>query len=83
MAYPACAVSSPFYAVGERVWVYGRNTDRLELCTVVDVSHPKDRARHIRTRRIAELGFREARRLCGARAMGEPPTRCPILVVKL
>ena len=81
MEYPACAISSPYWPVGARVWVYGVATQRLERCTVVDVSHPRDRARHLRTRRVAELGEREARRLCPS--IRGRPEECKIVVVRL
>jgi len=49
---------------------------------VADVSAPADRARHIRTKRVAELSFEAARTLCGARALQGPPERCPVWVFK-
>ena len=81
LAYPACAISSPYWPIGTRVWVYGLATDRLEHCTVIDVSHARDRARHIRTKRVAELGYDEARRLCPS--LAGRPDDCPILVVRM
>jgi hypothetical protein len=77
-----CMVSSPYYEVGTRVIVYGSNTDRALSCRVTDVSAPKDRARHIRTRRVVELGFSEAQRLCGLDHMADPPTKCPVIVIR-
>lgn len=79
LPYPACAVSSPYWPVGTRVWVYGVNVARLERCVVIDVSQARDRARHLRTRRVAELGAAEAARLCGNSGR---PTDCPIVVVR-
>jgi hypothetical protein len=74
----ACMVSSPVYPVGTRVLVYGVATKVLLACRVTDVSAPKDRVRHIRTRRVVELGFTEAVRLCGQTT--EPPKKCPVVV---
>jgi hypothetical protein len=75
-------VSSPRYAVGTWLYVYGMNTDRLLHCRVTDVSHPRDGARHVRTGREVELGYTEAERLCGLAAMKDRPERCPVVVVK-
>jgi hypothetical protein len=76
-----CMVSSPRYPLGTMLWVYGANTDTLLHCRVTDVSHPRDRTRHLRTQREVELGFTEAKRLCGAKAMKDRPERCPVIVV--
>lgn len=78
MAHAACMVSSPTYPLGTRLMVYGVATHTLLDCVVTDVSHPRDRARHIRTRRVVELGFIEAVRLCGQTT--EPPGKCPVMV---
>lgn len=78
-----CMVSSPYWPIGTMIVVYGWNTDRLELCRVTDVSADKDRARHLRTRRVAELGYQEAIRFCGVRHINHRPEQCPIIVVKL
>jgi hypothetical protein len=82
MDVEGCMVSSPFYDIGTRVIVYGPNTDRALSCTVVDVSHPRDRARHIRTRRITELSYPAALALCGRKHINHRPEQCPVLVVK-
>jgi hypothetical protein len=82
MDVEGCMVSSPFYDIGTRVIVYGPNTDRALSCTVVDVSHPRDRARHIRTKRITELSYPAALALCGEQAIKDPPTKCPVIVVR-
>lgn len=79
----ACMVSSPRYAVGTWLWIYGSNTDTLLHCRVTDVSQTKDRQRHLRTRREVELGYTEAQRLCGAGAMDKRPEQCPVVVVKV
>jgi hypothetical protein len=77
-----CLVSSPVYDIGTRVIVYGPNTDRALSCTVVDVSAPKDRARHIRTRRITELSYPAALALCGRKHINHRPEQCPVVVVR-
>lgn len=82
LAPAGCYVSSPFYDIGTRVIVYGANTDRALSCVVADVSHPRDRARHIRTRRVVELGYTEAERLCGTKAMRSRPEACPVTVFR-
>jgi len=77
----ACMVSSPVWPLGTRLWVYGEQTGQLLHCTVVDVSHPRDRARHIRTQRVVELSYEVAEMVCGTtkgRVMD-----CPVVVVKL
>lgn len=74
----ACMVSSPIYPIGTRVMVYGVRTKTLLECRVTDISAPADRERHIRTRRVVELGFTEAVRLCGQTT--EPPGKCPVVV---
>jgi hypothetical protein len=82
MDVEGCMVSSPFYDIGTRVIVYGPNTDRALSCTVVDVSAPKDRARHIRTRRITELSYPAALALCGRKHINHRPEQCPVVVVR-
>lgn len=77
-----CMISSAYYDVGDWVYVYSVNLDHYERCRVTDVSHPKDVTRHRRLKRIVELGYNEARRLCGVRYMEEPPTKCPVIVFK-
>jgi hypothetical protein len=82
MDVAGCMVSSPFYDIGTRVIVYGPNTDRALSCTVVDVSHPRDRARHIRTKRITELSYEAALALCGRKHINHRPEQCPVVVVR-
>jgi hypothetical protein len=82
MDVAGCMVSSPFYDIGTRVIVYGPNTDRALSCTVVDVSHPRDRARHIRTKRITELSYPAALALCGRKHINHRPEQCPVVVVR-
>jgi len=78
-----CMVSSPTYPIGTWLYLYGTNTRTLRYCRVTDVSAPKDRARHLRTRRVVELGYTEAQALCGEAAMDDPPTACPVVVVRV
>jgi hypothetical protein len=77
----ACMVSSPIWPLGTQLWVYGERTGELLDCTVVDVSAPKDAARHIRTRRVVELSFEVTKALCGSTR--ERVIDCPVMVVKL
>lgn len=77
----ACMVSSPVWPLGTQLWVYGERTQTLLPCTVVDVSAPKDRARHIRTKRVVELSYEVTKALCGSTK--ERVIDCPVTVVKL
>lgn len=72
-----CLISSAYYPIATHLWVYGRNTRVLRLCTVVDVSSEKDRARHHRTGRIIELSHSAALSLCGN--LGRPD-ECGVIV---
>jgi len=81
MSPVACMVSSPVWPLGTRLWVYGEKTGALLDCTVTDVSHPRDKARHIRTRRVVELSFEVTKALCGSTR--ERVIDCPVVVVKL
>jgi hypothetical protein len=81
MAPQACMVSSPIYPLGTQLWVYGEKTGALLDCIVMDVSHPRDRERHIRTRRVVELSFEVTEALCGSTK--ERVVDCPVIVVKL
>ena len=83
LAPAACNISSAYYPVGTWVYVWGDNTKVLRHCRVADVSHPRDVARHKRTKRVIELGYTEARSLCGDAAMQAPPTACPVTVIKI
>lgn len=74
-------VSSPVWPLGTQLWVYGERTGQLLDCTVMDVSHPRDRERHIRTRRVVELSFEVTEALCGSTK--ERVVDCPVIVVKL
>ena len=83
MPIASCMVSSPVYPIGTWVWVVGLSTGNVEHCRVTDVSAPKDKARHIRTKRWAELSYPVALRMCGTKHINHRPEQCPILVVKL
>lgn len=76
-----CMVSSPRYPIGTELIVIGLNTQAIEHCRVTDASHPRDQVRHLRTRREVELGYEEARRLCGEQAMQARPEQCPVIVI--
>lgn len=73
-----CMVSRPFGPLGAWVWVHGVRTEVTLKCLVVDVSHPRDRKRHQRTRRIVELSWEAARALCGTTRAS--PKACPVRV---
>lgn len=83
LATVECMVSSPVYPVGTWVWIWGKNTHALERCRVTDVSAAKDRDRHIRTKRIIEVGYEEARRICGEAHLQDRPEACPIVVLRI
>jgi hypothetical protein len=76
-----CMVSSPRFPIGTYLYVYGVNTGALRYCKVVDVSAPKDSARHLRTRREIEIAYENTIDLCGSTKTRV--TDCPILVIKL
>jgi hypothetical protein len=79
----SCMVSSPTLAVGSWVYIWGRNTHTLRYCRITDVSGPKDKARHIRTKRVAELSYDAALSLCGKAAMKKRPESCPIIIIQV
>jgi hypothetical protein len=73
-----CMVSRPFGPIGAWVWVHGDRTGATLKCLVVDVSHPSDRKRQQRTRRLVELSWEVARALCGTTKTS--PKGCPVRV---
>jgi hypothetical protein len=81
MPIVGCMISSPTLPLGSWVYVYGRRTRALRYCRITDVSAPKDRERHIRTRRIAELGYPEALSICGVEYINGSSIECPIIVI--
>ncbi len=76
-----CMVSSPIWPIGTRLWVYGEHTQVLLHCTVVDVSHPRDVKRHLRTRRLIELSYEVTEKLC--KTTKGSSAECPVLIIKL
>jgi len=76
-----CMISSPTLPLGSWVYVWGVRGGVLRHCRITDVSAPKDRRRHIRTGRIAELGYPEARDICGIEYINGSSAECPILVI--
>lgn len=76
-----CMVSSPVEPLGTWLYVYGVRTGALRYCRVTDVSHPRDRARHLRTGRLIEIDYPNTWALCGSTK--DRPERCPVVIVKL
>ena len=72
-------VASYLYPIGTWVYVYGVRSGVLKRCQVVDTSAPKDRARHIRTRRVVEVSYENALALCTH--LDEPVVECPVIVL--
>jgi hypothetical protein len=81
MAPVGCMVSSPVHPIGTWVYVYGTRTGVLLYCRVTDASHPKDRARHLRTHRVVELSYEVTEALCGS--THERAADCPVMVIRL
>lgn len=81
LAAEACMVSSPIHPVGAHVWVWGERTQVLLRCLVADVSHPRDRARHLRTGRVIELGYASTAAICGNTT--GPARACPVWVMRV
>ena len=77
----ACMVSSAQYEIGERLWIYGKRTDALLHCQVVDTSHPAHRRGHIERRRLVELSYEVTKQLCGT--VNGSSAECAVLVIKL
>ena len=77
-----CMVASPTLPIGSWIWIWGPNTHTLRHCRVTDTSEDRDRARHIRMRRV-ELGHSEAISLCGRAAMRDRPEQCKIIVFRV
>jgi hypothetical protein len=78
-----CMISSPTLPLGSWVYVWGVRSKVLRHCRITDVSAPKDRQRHIRTQRIAELSFDAALAICGVEYIDSQSKECPILVIRL
>lgn len=77
MAVERCMVASPVHPLGAWLLVEGREGRRLR-CKVVDVSAPRDRARHIK-RRIIEVDPASGAVLCGKQWKGRA-VECPVKV---
>lgn len=85
-----CMVSRPDGPIGGWVWVWGRNTNTLLHCKIVDVSDlvvkcqrgrcESDRDRHWRTGRIVELSYKIALLLCSRKHINHRPEQCPVTV---
>ncbi len=75
------AVSSAYYPLGTELWIWGVNTHTLKLAVVVDISHPRDMARHRRTKRLIEIAHEDAMSICGS--VKSKPTDCPVIVFRI
>ena len=75
-----CMLAHPTLPLGQWVWIEGQTTGAGRRCRVTDVSHPRDKARHIRTKRI-ELDYTSSAALCGAKWKGKA-TECPVWLYK-
>ena len=75
-----CMIASPTLPIGAWVWVYGKGTGALQHCRVTDTSAPRDKARHIRLKRV-ELSYSAAQVLCST--MRGKPEECEILVIRV
>lgn len=81
MPIVGCMISSPTLPLGSWAYVYGKRTHVLRYCRITDTSAPKDKQRHIRTKRIAELGYNEALSICGVEYINGSSKECPILLI--
>ena len=81
MASVPCMISSPVYRLGTWVYVYSPKTKALRYCRVTDTSHPKDRERHLKTKRVVELSYEVTTDLCGSTR--QPVLDCPVIVIRL
>jgi hypothetical protein len=77
----ACMISSAEYDIGTWVWVYGVRSGALLHCQVIDVSHPRDVARHRRTRRLIELDYAVTKEICTTTRGSS--AECPVIIVRL
>ena len=74
----ACMISSAQFEIGTWLWVFGKRTGALLHCQVVDVSASRDRARHLRTKRLIELSYEVTVALCGTTKGSS--AECPVLI---
>lgn len=70
-----CMVASPTHTLGTWLTIEGPTGARLR-CRVTDVSAPKDRARHIRLKRL-EVDYRSGQLLCSSKWQGKA-SECPV-----
>jgi len=76
-----CLVASPFERIGTRLRITSLVNERQRTCTVVDVAHPRDRARIIERGIVVELSHQDARTLCGS--VVDPPRQCRVVVKRI
>jgi hypothetical protein len=75
-----CMISSPWHDLGEWVRIESLVNDEVAVCRTTDVSAPEDHERHLR-RRLVELDWPTAQRLCDLSAVGQKsPRECPVLL---
>lgn len=75
-----CMVSTP-YTDNIGSWVIVESPYATLQCQITDVSHPRDKARHIRTGTAAELSFEAAKRLCHITRVAEKSKyECPVKI---
>lgn len=61
-----CMISSPRYELNQWLYVYGHNTGKTLLCRTTDVSHPKDKPRHLEQNLLVELDYNSNWSICGS-----------------
>jgi hypothetical protein len=79
MPVVSCMVSSPYEKLG--TWLEVKGPKGTKTCRVTDVSHPKDRARHIQRGLVVELDNRSARQVCGT--YDNIPLNCKVRVTRI
>lgn len=77
MEVVGCMVASPTHPLGAWLTITGPTGTRLR-CRVTDTSQPRDRARHIRTKRI-EVDYKSGFVLCGQQWQGKA-SECPVSI---
>lgn len=78
-----CMVSSPWYNLGDIIYVKSNLNDTVMKCTQVDVSAPKDIERHKARNLVVELDFTSAKTICEITRVSERPYReCPVTIWK-
>ena|SRR5690349_596062 len=76
----SCMVASPYERIGTWLKIENKKGD-YRWCRVTDISHPKDRARHIRLNIVAEFDYNSARVLCGLNKE-KKPNNCRVRVTR-